>query len=57
MTPQIILLILVGMGLGIALVKHGEENKRKYNFWLEALSSAIMLALLYWGGFFDVFFR
>ena len=48
--PQIIYLVIVGMGLLISANKHGQENK--YNFWTQLVASAIGMSLLIWGGFF-----
>ena len=54
MVAAIILLVLLGMGLAIALVKHGEPQ-RPYNFWTTLISLIIDLVLLYFAGFFNVF--
>lgn len=54
MTPQIIVLVLVVLALGMELAKHGEVKKAtKYNFWTTFFAQAVTIALLYWGGFFD----
>jgi len=50
-TPQIIFLMLIGVGLGMHLVKHGEPRER-YNFWVFSFAAGLEVALLYWGGFF-----
>ena len=55
MLPQIIYLMIVAVGLGIALVLHGKPRDG-HSFWTQLISSVIALGLLYWGGFFDVFF-
>ena len=57
MVPQIILVGLLAMSTGMYLAKHGEPRDDTYNFWYALLSDAIILGLLYWGGFFDVFFK
>lgn len=50
--PQIIMVVLIAMSLGIHLANHGEPKDGTYNFWLELISEAIMVSLLFWGGFF-----
>ena len=57
MIPQLIVLILMAMNLGMALVKHGEPTNMKYNVLTSFLGNVITIGLLYWGGFFDVFWR
>jgi hypothetical protein len=50
-TPQIIFLVLTGIGLLITANEHGKARKPT-NFWSSLLSTAIIFALLIWGGFF-----
>lgn len=50
--PQLIYLAMVFMALGLALAKHGEPRTGKINFFSSLFSGIMMLALLYWGGFF-----
>lgn len=50
--PQIIFLALTFISSGIYLAKHGEPKTGAYNFGISLLSDAIVLGLLYWGGFF-----
>jgi len=52
--PQIILLGLIVMGLGLNLAKHGEPQKGKHSFWMSLVNSAVIVGLLYWGGFFSI---
>jgi hypothetical protein len=56
MLPQIIILVLLAMGLGISLVQSGKPKTGTHSFWVQAISTTITLAILYWGGFFNVFF-
>jgi len=49
---QIIVLALMLMDLSMALAKHGEPYPRPISFWRMFCSSAVILGLLYWGGFF-----
>jgi len=41
------------MGLGMAMIKHGEVKKGKENFWNNLAGTLIMLFVLYKGGFFN----
>jgi len=55
MTPQIIYLALVFTGLMYKSYKHGKPMDDVHNVWYSLISQAIVLALLYWGGFFNCF--
>ena len=50
-TPQIILIVLLAMAGTITLLKHGKPRE-DYSFFSWAVSCAITVGLLYWGGFF-----
>lgn len=50
--PQIIMITLGAINLGIALGKHGEYRTRAHNFWETLISTVIEFAILAWGGFF-----
>jgi len=52
MVPQLLLLCMWSLGLGIALCKHGEPKDGKYNVFIALLGVVIEAALLWWGGFF-----
>ena len=52
--PQLILLVLMGIDLGIALVLHGKP-RANYNFWLALVDAVTLLLLLSQGGFFKFF--
>lgn len=56
MLPQIILLLLFAMKLGYDIVRHGEQKTVKYNGTNSFIVLLVWLFLLYWGGFFDIFF-
>jgi len=56
MIAQIIFLSLVFIGLLLAAYKHGKERSN-YNFWEILIGCIINLLLLWWGGFFNVFFK
>ena len=49
--PQIVLLVLIGSNLGIGVVKHGEPEKGRHNVLVTLLSNALLVTLLYFGGF------
>lgn len=50
--PQITLLVLFALGLGVTTAKHGEP-RGKYNIWAFLISAAVELGILFWGGFFS----
>lgn len=50
--PQITYIALTCLGLGITAAKHG-ESRGKHNFFASAVASALVLALLWAGGFFS----
>ena len=50
--PQIIMIALLGMGLGINIVKNGEPKEGVYSFPVQLVSTLIEVGLLIWGGFF-----
>jgi hypothetical protein len=57
MIPQILVLGILFMALGIDLVRHGKTHEVTENFWTTLLSFVIWIGLLYWGHFFDMFWR
>ena len=57
MIPQLLTLGLLFMSLGIDLVRHGKTRAVKDNAWVSLLSFIVWLGILYWGHFFDVFWR
>ena len=50
--PQIIMIIIMAMGLGINLVKNGEPRDDTYSFPISLVSTVVNVGLLIWGGFF-----
>lgn len=50
--PQGIVLFLIGLSVFLNLIKHGEKKQSEWNFHTSLISAAILLGLLYWGGFF-----
>lgn len=51
--PQIIILVLYVLGLGMSLAEHGKVELKQESFFKRLFSVAIHLLLLWWGGFFD----
>ena len=50
--PQIIMILLYLIVLGVNAVHHNEQNENKYNFWTALCSACVNMAILWWGGFF-----
>ncbi len=50
--PQIVLIVLFCLSLGISMAKHGQEETKKHNFFTSLVSVAIEVSILIWGGFF-----
>lgn len=50
--PQLIYLIMLALGLGIAMAKHGEPRP-PHDAGAALIGICIVLTLLYWGGFFS----
>uniref|UniRef100_A0A6M3MH00 Uncharacterized protein n=1 Tax=viral metagenome TaxID=1070528 RepID=A0A6M3MH00_9ZZZZ len=58
MAPQIIMLVLLMYGFGIECERHGKVMPQKIHNCRSGVIAVILhIALLYWGGFFDVFFK
>jgi multisubunit Na+/H+ antiporter MnhC subunit len=55
MWPVYTYLVIILIGLGITLAKHGDYIK--INFWTTLISTSITIYLLYKGGFFNVLIR
>lgn len=49
--PQYAYIGLTLLGLGFVLAKTGEPKTGKYSFWASVFSTALVLWLLYEGGF------
>lgn len=56
MTPQIIIIIIYAISLGINISNHGKEQKPK-NAWADFIALIIFVTLLWWGGFWDCFVK
>lgn len=58
MLPQLIMLSLLVIDLGISISRHGETKKEtKYNAWATLIAKIIIWAILYFGGFWNVFLK
>jgi hypothetical protein len=56
MWPQIIVIVLIMLNVGLALGKNGEPRSN-YSFWSTVFDASLFFILLYWGGFFKVMFK
>lgn len=54
MTAQFILLILMFLDLCLYLSKNGEPKDDTYSFLKKIINTAILVTILYCGGFWDV---
>lgn len=55
MIPQLIVIALGMIGLGINITRHGEKRKqRKYNGWVHFCVLLIFWTILHCGGFWNV---
>jgi hypothetical protein len=54
--PQIIWFALMLFDLLYSAYNHGKP-RGVYNIWVTLIATSIFIPLLYWGGFFDVFFK
>ena len=50
--PQVIVIILMALGLGLEMANHGKPRTGKSNAIIHLISSGVTAGLLYWGGFF-----
>lgn len=50
--PQFIVLILLFWGTGYSLANHGKPKTGKHSFGGALFADALLIGLLYWGGFF-----
>lgn len=50
--PQVIVIILYAMSLGVMFVKNGEPKEGTYSFWSAFISVVILFGCFWWGGFF-----
>lgn len=50
--PQIIYLVFTALGLIMNAAMDGKETTITYSFAIHVVKKAIVIALLFWGGFF-----
>ena len=50
--PQILVLMLYLLSVGISIANHGKPKQGTESAVISAIAATIILALLYWGGFF-----
>ena len=51
-TPQIIYLVFTGMGLLLSAYRHGKPRIGNESFWVTLFTTALVMAVIAWGGFF-----
>lgn len=49
--PQVVLVAVFALGVGIAIADHGKPKTGTNNAWATIIGTAITAALLWWGGF------
>jgi len=56
MKPQLLLITLSMIAIGVHIAKHGKRKQTnlKYNGFNKLIGSAILYTILYYGGFWDV---
>lgn len=57
MIPQIIYIILLIINLILIGYNHDKPKTGKHNMFTDIIVLAILIGLLYWGGFFDPLFK
>lgn len=55
MIPQLIVLGIGILSLGLHMGKDGQSTNQKYNWITKIITMIISWGVLYWGGFFDCF--
>ena len=50
--PQLIIICIYTLGIGIHLAKDGEPRDGNYSFIINLISTVISAGILWWGGFF-----
>lgn len=51
--PQLLILAIYFMNIGMNLAKNGEVKDGTYSVWSSLIATAISLGILAWGGFFS----
>ena len=51
--PQILIIFLWALGIGIEAAKHGQPKTGNHNFITQLIAVGISFTILYFGGFFS----
>ena len=51
--PQITIIVLHALKIGIHMARHDQPTGDCYNALTSSISTGIIMAVLYWGGFFN----
>ena len=54
MIPQLIVISIGMINLGMEISKHGKQETKKYNWWASLLATLIYWTILYYGGFWTI---
>jgi hypothetical protein len=57
MVAQIVFIVWITFSLGYNMSKHGEEKEGYHNAWIDFFTVLIIFGILFWGGFFKVFYE
>jgi hypothetical protein len=49
--PQIVMIILMALEVGVSLALNGKARRENYSFWVKLGDTAILVGVLMWGGF------
>lgn len=55
MLPQVIILSIFIIRLIYISTEHGYSRLKVINFWTELVKTVIILLILFWGGFFNMY--
>jgi hypothetical protein len=56
MIPQMILLSLVFISVGVSIIKSGQPKTGRHSLLDNIIGWVLIITLLYWAGFFDNFY-
>jgi hypothetical protein len=57
MAPQLIVLFLMVLAIGLSMGQHGNAKTGNHNLLTDIISNGITFGLLWWGGFFKILFE
>jgi hypothetical protein len=55
--PQLLLVVLCLLSMGITIEKHGKPREGNENAWFSFISLIIQFVILWWGGFWDILIK